>query len=258
MSKKIPLQHIIEAVLEEKKLSTDDSNVQYLRRGFYSLLENLGGSKKTLRAGGRKYEFEESEVSFIKVIIRQIHDRKGLIAAFLSEKSEIDSVDVRDLINSILDEARKDGANEYEIVQFALLLQKLFNCQQLYSLENCHSIINALYANMSEIPGSLQALYMSKVEHILKKEYKLRTVEIAQGILDISQIIELSKQEYGDGIGGQCYVEYDPEIRNEYIQRDKCVLKAIQEDEDLRNYIEKKIGKKAEEIFDYARLDDKK
>lgn len=39
------------------------------------------------------------------------------------------------------------------------------------------------------------------------------------------------------------------------MQRDKRVLEAIQEDDDLRQYIEKKFGKRAEEIFNYAVLD---
>ena len=35
----------------------------------------------------------------------------------------------------------------------------------------------------------------------------------------------------------------------------KRVLEAIQEDEDLRQYIEKKFRKQAEDIFNYAALD---
>lgn len=257
MPNKIPLQYIIEEVLKEKTMPSDDSNVQRLRRGFYRLLDSMGGDKETLKAGRRNIEFDESETSFIKIIIRQLCDSVGLVANFLDEKSNVSSIDIRDLIRSIIDEESNKGASENELVQFALFLQKLFNCWQLYSLENCHSIINQLYSNMSEMPGSVQALYMSKVEHILKKEYKLRTVEMACGVFDISQIIELSKQERKDDIGIQSYIEYDPEIRNEYIQRDKSVLIKIQEDDDLRHYIEKKLGKKAEEIFNYAALNNK-
>lgn len=254
MSKKIPLQHIIEMVLKEKKIPSDDSNIQNVRRRFYTLLESIGGNKEALKAGGRKVEFDELELPFIKVIIRQLYDRKGLIANLLDEKSDISSIDIRNLIQSIIDEENRSGASEDELVQLGLFLQKLFNCWQLYSLENCHTIINALYANMSEMTCELQTLYMSKVEHILKKEYKLRMVELAYGVRDISQIIEFSKNEKGNEIGIQSYTEYDPEIRKEYIERDRHVLKAIQDDDDLRDYIEKKIGKKAEEIFNYADL----
>ena len=66
----------------------------------------------------------------------------------------------------------------------------------------------------------------------------------------------ISKKERNDDIGSQSYYyESDPEIRFHYIQRDKRVLEAIQEDENLREYIEKKFGKRAEEIFNYAVLD---
>lgn len=191
----------------------------------------------------------------MKVILRQIWDQKGLIANLLDEKSGVSSIEIHDLIQSMIDEESKCGASKDELVQLALFLQKLFNGWQLYGLENCHSTINALYANMAEMPAGHQALYMSKIEHILKKEYKLRMVEMAYGILDISKIIELSKQECEDEIGIQSYIEYDPEIRKEYIQRDKRVLKLIQDD-DLRHYIEKKMGKKSEEIFNYAALNE--
>ena len=45
-------------------------------------------------------------------------------------------------------------------------------------------------------------------------------------------------------------------IQAEYVQRDIEILRAIQEDDDLREYIEKKTGKKAEDIFNYRALTD--
>lgn len=109
--------------------------------------------------------------------------------------------------------------------------------------------------NLVEFPISIQSLYLDKLEHILKKEFALRIAESATNILEIADIINSTKKEAGDNIGIQSYSEFDPEIRFEYINRDKRVLKRIQEDDDLWQYIEKKIGRKAEEIFNYASLE---
>lgn len=80
------------------------------------MLESMGGDKETLKAGSRNIEFDESEATFIKGIIRQLYDRKGLIAKFLDVKSDVSSIDVRDLIRSIIDEENNNGANEYELI----------------------------------------------------------------------------------------------------------------------------------------------
>ena len=45
---------------------------------------------------------------------------------------------------------------------------------------------------------------------------------------------------------------YDLEKSEEYIERDCAILKRIQEDDALRQYIETSLGKKAEEIFNCA------
>ena len=91
-----------------------------------------------------------------------------------------------------------------------------------------------------------QSTYLGKVEHILKKEYALRTAESAQEIIRIADR-EKYRKEY--------YYERDPAIRHYYAIRDQKILEAIQEDDDLRQYIEKKFGMKAEILFNYATLE---
>ena len=134
-------------------------------------------------------------------------------------------------------------------------MNRIFLCAPLYISENCHTLIDYLVINLQDLPSTHQAVYLKKIEHLLRKEFALRLAESAMNILDISNIIEESKELGEDDIGIQSYSEFDPEIRSEYIQRDREVLKRIQEDDDLRHYIEGKIGKKAEEIFNYAAFD---
>ena len=52
------------------------------------------------------------------------------------------------------------------------------------------------------------------------------------------------------------YEDLPVNIQEEFIQRDQETLKALQMDEDLRAYVEKKTGRKVEEIFNYKALTD--
>ena len=254
MSKKISLQKIIEATLTEKGVALDESIIRSLRRDFERLIKKMGGDKAQIKSKNGKIEFDESEVPFIKVIMRQLYDKKGLVAKFTNEHTDISSSDIHKLIQSIIDEEDKNGATEDELVNLACFLDNIFFCAPLYSIENCHLAIDTLVLNLQDLTSTQQAVYLSKVEHTVKKEVKLRIAESAINALEICESIELSKQLYEYDIGIQGYCEFDSKIRLEYVQRDKNTLAKIQEDDDLRYYIEKKIGKKAEEIFNYATL----
>lgn len=117
-------------------------------------------------------------------------------------------------------------------------------------------MIDIIAVNLNEIPVDRQGFYLGKIEHILKKEFALRIAESTIEMIQLAEKIEISKKENKNDIGIQnYYYERDPEIRFHYMQRDKRVLEAIQEDDDLRQYIEKKFEKRAEEIFNYAVLD---
>lgn len=258
MSDKISLKEIIESVLEDNGIKYDkcnDSNVRRLRRAFDTLIERLGSDKEILKDSNGNFLFQETDIPFMKVIIGQLHDHRGLIAKFANERSKnkFSSKDVHELIQSIIDEEDKNGVSEDQLEQLAHFLSIIFLYAPLRSEEVCHDYIDVLAANLQDLPLSDQSIFMGKLEHILKKEFYLRLAESAQHSLAIA----LELQFAGDDTRAGFYYETDPAIRWEYIQRDQLVLERIQEDDDLRLYIEKKIGRKAEDIFNYASLADK-
>lgn len=262
MPDKFSLQEIIENVLDDKKVAyetTNDSNVRMLRRAFNRLIERLGGDKEMLQKGGN-FEFQKSEVPFMKVLLGQLYDERGLIAQFTNERNKntkFSSKAVHELIQSLLDEADKDGASEEELNEMARFFTSIFLFSPLRSIEYCHKLIDMLAMNLQDLPTSKQSIYMGKLEHILKKEFALRVAESALHSLNIAGMIDLSNEIAANDISTQPYYECNPEIQFEYIQRDKRVLEKIHDDDDLRLYIEKKLGKKAEEIFNYTSLESK-
>ena len=256
MGKRVALRSILKEVVNEKGMEFNESLELGLRRKFDRLIENLGGNKELLKAGGHTISFDKTEVPFMKALVKQLNDENGLVSNFANKKDGISSSEIRLLIQSILDEEDKAGAGENELRQLAAFLDRLFCCGLLYTIENCHAMIDLLALNLQDLLSDEQVKHFVKVEHLLKKEVSLRISESAIKCLELADIIEISKNFDCDSIGGQGYSNLDPEVRGEYLRRDRQVLRKIQEDEGLRAYIEGRIGKRAEEIFNYAFIED--
>lgn len=261
MEKNITLDEIIKEVLRDKITSEGniDSNIVTLRRAFFRLIERLGSDKEVFKTNG-KYLFNEMEIPFMKSLLIQLYSNEGLIADFANKgkkNMKFSSKEVREFLDTLNHEAEKAESEleKADLIDMEIFFSKLFLWSPLRSLEDCHELLDVIAANLSDLPVDQQSLYLGKVEHILEKEVALRLVEAAMNIAEIAGDIELSKKQSNDEIGIQSYYESEPQIRFHYIQRDKRVLETIQEDDDLRQYIEKKFGKRAEEIFNYAALD---
>ncbi len=254
MKEKFSLVQIIKMVLDDKGVeyenSSNDSNIVFLRRAFYRLIERLGSDKELLKNGEKTIEFEESEVPFMKVILSQLYGNRGLIADLSNElngNKAFSEKKIRELIQAVIDEADKSGMDETEFIQMALFLVRIFRYSPLRSIETCHKVIDTFSNIICDLPINQQIIYLLKVERFLKKECSLRYAEFIINTQVIADCIER-----GLDIGVEYYCADDSEIMEEDIRRDKEVLEAIQQDDDLRQYIEKKFGKRAEEIFGHT------
>lgn len=260
MQEKVTLKQIIDSVLINVDTESPSNNIsdtyenalESNRRTMYRkldrLLELLGSSKESLKRGGKLMEFDEIEARVMKVLLSQIYSDKGVIAAFVNKRkrgNQFSSEEVRTFIQMLLDEAEKDDAmNEEDLLYLAHYLSGIFLYSPRRSMEACHRAINILALNLHDFTYDMQSYYLRKVEELLNKEVALRIAEAAINTKDIVEILDYSAE----------YYDHDPVIMYEYIQRDRQVLMAIQADDDLRQYIEKKIGKRAETVFNYASL----
>ncbi len=261
--KRISLEEIIKKVLDDKKIKYEisiDSNVRNLRRAFERLLKRLGSDIERYKHNG-VIEFAEEETPFMKSLLSQLYDNKGIIADFVNggkKGKRFSSKEVReflDILTKEIDKAESDVKKE-ELEDVAEFFSEIFLWSPLRSIENCHGLIDSFASCLQDLPVDSQGYYLGTIEHILKKEFSLRYTEATIEMKELAEKIEQSKGIYNDDIGIQRYYGIqDPRIRFHYMQRDKRVLETIQEDADLRQYIEKKFGKKAEEIFNYAMLD---
>ena len=215
----------------------------------------MGTNVDALKKDGKTISFSEAEVPFMKILLSQFYDKKGIIYEFTTDKSAnkaFSSKEVHNLIQQLLDEADKSGMDEEELKQMAIFLSGLFSESPLRSIEYCHKLIDCLALNLGDLTATQQAKYFKRVEDILSKEIALRIAESVINIKYIAEDIESSKEDNEDEIGTQSYEGFDPEITFEYQQRNKQVLDAIQNDDNLRRYIEDTFNKKAEDIFNFA------
>lgn len=264
LCKNIPLDSIIKKVLDSKGVQYNeagsDSNIAALRRAFYRLLERLGSDKERFKENG-KYLFAEQEVPFMIALLTQLYDNNGIIADFVNggkKSKKFSSREVREFLDILLEEIEKAESDEKknELEEMGEFFSEIFLWSPLRSVEDCHDLIDSFASYLQDLPVDSQGYYLGSIEHILKKEFSLRYAEATMEMKKLAENIEQSKKIYNDDIGIQRYYGIqDPKIRFHYMQRDKRVLEAIQEDDDLRQYIEKKFGKRAEEIFNYAVLD---
>lgn len=261
--KMVSLEDIIKRVLDDKKIEydkTNDSNVRSLRRAFERLLKRLGSDIERYKYNG-VIEFVEEEVPFMKSLLSQLYDNRGIIADFVNggkKSKKFSSKEVREFLDILKEEIEKAESDEKknELEGMDNFFSEIFLWSPLRSVEDCHGLIDSCASYLQDLPIDSQGYYLGTMEHILKKEFSLRYTEATIEMKMLAEEIELSKEIYNDDIGIQRYYGIqDPQIRFQYLQRDKRVLEAIQEDDDLRQYIEKKFGKKAEDIFNYAMLD---
>lgn len=247
------LGSIIKEVLSELD-AENEASIRQCRRNFKKLIENLGGNIDDMKNSQDSIRFDEEEVPVIKSIIRQIFlSNNDVINSFLSYKDKDITPEMVNLfIEQVADEFY-DSENSVEKDKLKRYLSDIFMLSHVRIVKECHELVDC-YANaLPYLPRTLKLLHLQKLKDELSCIIVSQLVQEAQKFKEVSEFIELCK----DGEEVNCiYDDFSVEIQTEYIQRDQEMLRDLQEDEDLRAYVENKIGKKVEEIFNYKALTD--
>lgn len=260
MKDEITLGSIISEILKElgqdDQQSVDSLSVA-MRRGFSKFLKMIGGDVELLKNDKKRIEFTKEEKPVIKKILFEVYQKQGIIFDYMNKYKKNETMSARELqefIQEVIDEADRANFAEVELEGICEFLATVLRYPQKYIIERCHDWIDGLAVNLSDLTYNQQIAYLSDIDKKLKNEFVRRAVESVINIDNIAETLELAKSLYGEE-EVQTYCGYDPEVSYEYMQRDKEILDRIKYDDDLRQYIEKKLGKKAEEIFAYAALD---
>lgn len=177
---------ILNSDLDEKHLSEEyikhmdslENKARSLYRKFAKLISLLGGDKDILKNGGKYIEFDESAAPAIRVLMSQLYTEKGIIAEFVKThkyKPKFSSNDVIEFIQTLRDEASKDDTrNREELAWLAQFFENIFLNSPPYLLTTCHTIIDALAAELHDLPYNEQSISLKKVGDILRAELSLR------------------------------------------------------------------------------------
>lgn len=255
MSKKSLGSIITEVLKEEGGLQDDESSVKQCRRGFTRLIEKLGGSIEDMKSANNVIEFEEAEVPGIKFLLRNIfRSDDNPIGEFLYSKdkdfSAEEAIKFIDCVASELCATEKAGTKK-QVVEY---LSDIFLLSHLRIIEECHTLIDIYAGNLQHQLRAEQLTFLQSLRDVITHYLTTNIVQRAYRMAEIANDIELYKN--GEAEIDCVYEGYPTNIQAEYVQRDIEILRAIREDDDLREYIEKKTGKKAEDIFNYRALTD--
>lgn len=260
MSKR-SLGSIINEVLKEEdksqegKLQEDESSIRKCRRGFTSLIEKLGGSIDDIKSSKNVIEFEEDEVPGIKVLLHGVFrtDNNPISDFLLSKGDDFSVEDATKFIDYLVANlyATEEEGKKEDLVKS---LSDDTMVSHMRIIDECHKLVDGYARELQHLLKSERLIHLQLLRDEILHFHALELVERAYRIAEISEMVEL----YKDGEEEiDCIYEGSPKsVQSEYVQRDIEILKAIQEDDNLRAYVEKKIGKKAEDIFNYRALTD--
>lgn len=248
------LESIIKEVLKENG-AENEANVRKYRRYFYKLIEDLGGDIEVLRKGNRTISFDENEVDIIKIIINQLYSvDKSSLKGLFNGGDEFTPVIVHKFLDSLINNPNLSDISEDERMRLIQFFSDIFLLSDKRMIEECHLMIDKI-AQQALVYNRVQRLTMlSHLQEYLKRYVFFILTDGTIKIAETAKSIEILKNRKNKS---DCLYDFLPPIfQSEYIIRDEYILDMIQKDNDLREYIEKKIGKKAEEVFNYTVLND--
>lgn len=262
----VSLQHLIKEVLREKgmlstngNMDTNSSNIRNLYRTFERFVKALGGDTSLLKDNSngknKRYVIDKGDAAFVKLILVQLNEKNDLFEIILKDhkrSKSFSSKDVNEFIFTLFDAAdnETDDRKKTEIAEVANFCCKVFLQSPLRSLEKCHAVIDTIWSTVQDMTYEEQSRYLSEIADMLESELHRSHTESVINIRDTAEMAiscNLSN-------GATPYDGYPSDIQNDYLQRDRNILARIQQDEELRNYIESTFRKKAEDIFGYTAI----
>lgn len=228
-----------------------DSNIKRLNRKFTKFVEAGGVSAEMLKDERSRMYFDESEVSFLKEILKQLDEERGFADAFMRKKESTDElIDVHDLIQSVIDSMEKNGEDVEYIKANVNMLDRIFLYFFRADIKYCHQILDALVLNFMPYPYTYQMHLMREFMHFLQHEFA-RSLAIA--FINTEELAKFFKnaKEINEGICNisDLYGEENDDIKAEYCQCDVSIVQFLKANPYVRELIEKRLGSDLAEFW---------
>ncbi|MGN0650039.1 MAG: hypothetical protein ACI4KM_06350 [Oscillospiraceae bacterium] len=255
------LKQIISQCLKEiiatRGLMDEENISRNLSRYFDTFLKSIGIISDYIKNQKRQYEITEENAPFVKSLLISMYLSDNIAKFIRMNKNDhgiIKTDKFHDYVQLLIDEIDKKGDfTEEQIKNFVSGISNIYRAFPLSIIDSCHVLLDNIKNTFASLTFNQQFEYSYTLYNILKSEFAHRFVNQAIDIRMISEILDNNMDQYNKEDVLK-YTECDylsDELRLEYVERDSHIIALIQEDVLLREYIEKSLGKKAEEIFCY-------
>lgn len=233
----------------DRAIDMEDGIICNIRNKFRTFLKSIGADENALKDGGRNYLFEEKDVPIVIALIsvlqssekikeywKDYRDKDGLIHYHV----------IHEYISDLASEIESTGHFSRDVID--VISSKIFDCYNAYPnayFELCHDLIEEYRQSLVGFLCGENMSFVYRLHCILVGELTLLDTEVALRAENIcncrKQALEcFGKVDYSYSPGG---------LGREYAERDRNLLRKIRDDNDLRVYLEKKIGYTIEEVF---------
>ncbi|WP_029200368.1 hypothetical protein [Oribacterium sp. NK2B42] len=228
-----------------------DSIKKQMLRKFDDFLFLCGGSKDHFMNAKGNYEIDETEVAGLKFLLIKLYYQDGILSKFADKRHPDESVSLSEVSEMFeaLDKYLVDtGYTEDEVGAFMSMLDRITEYGYRCMFDYIHEYVDMLEFNLRSYPYTYQIMHAQDLMMKMKSLFLKYTTDSIQ---DIVKLVELSEvfgtyerptEELDGHVLNYGNSEVD-EIDKEYIERDARVRDMFIKDPDLRNYIEKKLGR---------------
>lgn len=226
------------------------SAVKRLLRQFTKFIEMTGGTTEELKNEKGQMLFDDNDVPLLKFILTQLAQEKGFAFDFLQKKVDLASIeDTHNLIQQMLDSMATDGLSDDEAQAIVNWLDRAFQFSFRLEIENCHRMVDSIAANMLQYPYTHSMIYVNQFHQLLQREFARITVEAIMNIGELAEFLQMAKDIAETDSPSDLYGEEDDAIKSEYCQRDSNVVAFLDNNPEIRRYVERRAGATVEEIW---------
>lgn len=243
---KVSLTSIINEVIGDSKAMSDRT----LLRRFYKLVAVSGGNIERLKDERGHIFFEEEDTMFIKTLLEELYMNEGIASKFIDKQVGEDYVGYADLhsfVQKYLKNLSDSGSSEEEIQGTLNFLCMLFLLPVKENLYESHRLIDYIFLNLEQYPYTHQAIMSEKVYSEIQRMFAHTMVE---GMLNLSELCSFisAGQDLADSKNPFDWYG-DDQVGLEYRERDRRAYRRLVEDDELREFVEKRAGAKINQIF---------
>lgn len=254
MSKNNGKKSLSELAMEVAELYENDDgkseiNEKTIRRRFAHLLKNCGGDIRKLQDDKGRVYFPEEETAYVKYLLLQLAEKDSFIYRTSIKEEFVTLDELHDFIQDLIYHLEAEGYEEDEVKAFVRYFDIQIGYTERCLVYKCHQYVDCIAENYNQFPYTLKIHQLSKFHKKLENENIWSMIQCVKDSIKLMELMNFA-QEYGDNNE----FEDEDDIDQEYLKRDRELVKYLNENPLIKQHVEKVTEKKVDVIFEKALL----